>query len=175
MVAVCRRYLPFTSCMLDDPRVELRFEDGVGYVERTPERFDVAIIDSTDPVGPGAGLFAAGFYEKIAGLLTDNGIMVTQAECAFLDADDQRLIFGNQRPYFKHLHAYLYPTLSYPGALYTFGFASRNLRPLADFDAKRVAAAKLPTRYYNAGVHSAAFQLPNLMAQRHRELIDPLC
>jgi spermidine synthase len=172
VVRVSREFLPFTSTAFDDPRLELLFVDGCRFAKEATERFDVVIVDSTDPLGPGIVLFQEDFYRAVAGILRPGGILITQAENAFLDEKEQAFIFGNQRPYFKRLHPYLYTTLSYPGGLYTFGFASQDTCPLEDFDAQRVRAAGLPTRYYNPGVHRGAFRLPNFLAERLGGLID---
>ena len=62
VVEVCRRYLPFTTCCLDDPRVSIHYEDGLRYVRTPVEQYDLIIVDSTDPFGPGEGLFTREFY-----------------------------------------------------------------------------------------------------------------
>jgi spermidine synthase len=174
VVEACRQYLPTVSSALEDPRLELLYEDGVRFVSETPERFDIVIVDSTDPVGPGAVLFEKAFYQDVGRLLTDKGMMITQAESPLYDMDSQLKLFANQRPFFQKLHMYLYATLTYPGALYSFGFASRSPCPLADFDPRRVADARIATRYYNPGIHRAAFMLPSFVRDRFKGLLDPL-
>ena len=89
VVAACRAHIPSVATSFDDPRLELRLEDGVKYVADTGERFDVVIIDSTDPVGPAEPLFNRGFYQDAAGVLTDDGILITQAESPYYDHDVQ--------------------------------------------------------------------------------------
>ena len=175
VVNACREYFPEVSCALDDPRLELRIEDGIRFVNETTERFDVALIDSTDPIGPAAPLFDRAFYGRAAEVLSDDGIMITQAESPFYDPDLQAPMLNNQRPFFKRLHLYLFSTLTYPGGLWSFGFASKQHHPLADFDpdrAKKIAA--IPTRYYNPGVHRAAFMLPNFVADGLSDVLDPI-
>ena len=174
VVDACRRHMPAVSGALDDPRLELLYEDGVKYIENTDKIFDVAIIDSTDPVGPAAPLFDAEFYKNTASRLSQDGIMITQSESPFYDPDIQLSMFGNQRPHFEKLHMYLFSTLTYPGGLWSFGFASRKFCPVADFSGARVAAAKIPTRYYNAQVHRAAFALPQFIKEGLQGLLDPV-
>jgi spermidine synthase len=167
--------LPSVSSALEDPRLELRYSDAIAYAAQTDARFDVAIIDSTDPVGPGAGLFGRGFYESIARLLNPAGIMITQAESPFYDLDDiQPAMFASQRPFFKRLHMYLYTTLAYPGGLYSFGFASQGPHPLKDFKVQKVQASGIDYRYYNTDIHRAAFVLPTFVSTRMGEVLDPL-
>jgi spermidine synthase len=174
VVTACRQHLPAVSQALDDPRLEIIFADGIQFVAETAERFDVAMVDSTDPIGPGVGLFEKSFYANMARILTDQGILVTQAESPFYDLEFQQILLSNQRPYFKRLHTYLYTTLAYVGGLYCFGFASKGLCPLTDFDPKRVAAAGITTRYYNTKIHRAAFSLPQFLKESLGEILDPL-
>jgi spermidine synthase len=174
VVAACRRHLPSVSQALDDPRLEIIFADGIQYVAETTERFDVAMVDSTDPIGPGAGLFEKSFYANMTRILTAQGILVTQAESPFYDLEFQQTLFSNQRSYFKKLHTYLYTTLAYVGGLYCFGFASKGLCPLKDFNPGRFAASRIATRYYNADIHRAAFMLPQFIKEKLGETLDAL-
>lgn len=174
VVRACRTHMPTVSCALDDPRLELHIADGVEYVAHCGETFDLVIVDSTDPIGPATPLFNRDFYEKAAALLGPDGILVSQAESPFYDPELQEPMLRNQRPFFTRLHLYLFSTLTYPGGLWSFGFASKGPCPLADFDPQRVAAAGLATRYYNPGVHRAAFMLPTFVRDDLAGVLDPL-
>jgi spermidine synthase len=136
--------------------------------------FDVVIVDSTDPVGPARPLFDVAFYRSVVRILADDGVLITQAESPFYDTPMQRRMLAAQRPLFSRLHLYLFPTLTYPGGLWSFGFASRGLCPVGDFDADRLAAAHLSCRYYNAAVHRGAFALPGLFLEALDGLLDPV-
>ena len=174
VVAACRAHLPTVSCALDDPRLELRIEDGIRYVAETGQRFDVVIVDSTDPVGPAAPLFDQAFYRNVVDILTENGVLVTQAESAYYDPDLQRPMLANQRSFFARLHLYLYSNLTYPGGLWSFGFASKGLCPIRDFDPRRVDKAGLEMRYYNPGIHTASFMLPGFVQKNLGDILDPV-
>lgn len=86
VVKVCRELLPFTSRKLDDPRVTLYFEDGLKFVRTVEEKYDLIIVDSTDPFGPGEGLFTKEFYGNCFRALTDDGILVNQHENPYYDS-----------------------------------------------------------------------------------------
>ena len=174
VVQACKEFLTSVSSALDDPRLELRIEDGVKYVAETAERFDVVIVDSTDPVGAAKPLFNSVFYENAAGILTDQGILVSQAESPYYDPDIQVAMLTNQRPFFKRLHLYLFTNLTYPGGLWSFAFASKGLCPGQDFDAGRVAASGIGFRYYNPQIHRAAFALPTFVAKTLQGITDPI-
>ena len=174
VVEACRRHLPEVAVALDDPRLELHIADGVRYVAETRRRFDVVIVDSTDPVGPAEPLFDRRFYEGVSRVLNPDGILITQAESPYYDPDIQSAMLKNQRPFFRRLHLYLFANLTYPGGLWGLGFASHGPCPLRDFDPRRVEQAALTLRYYNAGLHRAAFMLPTFVQQNLAGLIDPL-
>ena len=174
VVKACREFMPAVSCALDDPRLELLIDDGVRYAARTRERFDVVIVDSTDPVGPAEPLFNRSFYKNVAGLLTPDGILVSQAESPFYDADIQRPMLLAQRPFFKHLHLYLFTNLTYPGGLWSFGFAAKGQPPLTHYNPERVKQADIALRYYNSEIHRAAFALPTFVRDALAGVLDPL-
>lgn len=173
VVAACRTHFPTVSCSWDDPRLTLRIDDGIKYVKETKDTFDVMIVDSTDPIGPGEPLFNKAFYKGAANLLADDGILITQAESPFYTPEVQRTMFQNQRPFFKCLHLYLYNTLTYIGGLWGFGFASKSLCPILDFDLARPAKAGIPTKYYTADIHQAAFALPAFVKENLADILDP--
>jgi len=174
VVDACREHMPAVSGALDDPKLELLIDDGVKYVADTDETFDVAIIDSTDPIGPAAPLFDSAFYENTAKCLADDGIMITQSESPYYDPEIQSSMFSNQRPHFPKLHMYLFSNLTYPGGLWSFGFASKKYCPLGDFRKEQVDAAGFDTFYYNARIHRAAFALPQFAKKALADLLDPV-
>lgn len=160
VVDACRAHLPVTAACLDDPRVQVTIADGVRFVAETAERFDVVLVDSTDPIGPAAPLFGPEFYGNVHDVLTDQGIVVSQAENPFYEQAAQRALLATLHGVFPVLGLYNYHNLTYPGGLWSFSFASRGPRPLADFNRHVVDGAELDLRYYNADVHLAAFALP---------------
>ncbi len=173
VVNACRTHFPEVSCSWDDPRLKLRIDDGIKYVKETKDAFDVMIVDSTDPIGPGEPLFNQAFYKGAAHLLSEDGILITQAESPLYTPDVQRSMFLNQRPFFKNLHLYLYSTLTYIGGLWGFGFASKKLCPLQDFHPERLAQAGMTTKYYTEDIHRAAFALPAFAKENLADIIDP--
>lgn len=172
VVNASREYLPSLSCAFDDPRLEIRIEDGIRYMAETKEHFDIILVDSTDPVGPAAPLFDAEFYRNAARVLSSEGILISQAESPFYDQDIQRSMFANQRLFFKKLHLYLFANMTYPGGLWGFGFASKELCPIRNFDAERVRSSEIKFRYYNENIHSAAFILPTFLFESLKDILD---
>ena len=163
VVAVCREYLPKTAGpWLDDPRVSIHYEDGLKFVRSCENAYDLIIVDSTDPFGPGEGLFTREFYGNCYKALRQNGIMVNQHESPFYDEDaiacqraHKRIVesFPISRVYQAHI-----PT--YPSGHWLFGFASKKYHPLKDLDEARWNGYGLSCKYYTTTLHKGAFYIP---------------
>ncbi|MBA6358167.1 polyamine aminopropyltransferase, partial [Colwellia sp. BRX8-3] len=80
VVDACKKHIPQTASALDDERIDLIIGDGVQFVKETTEKFDVIIVDSTDPIGPAQPLFGEAFYKDVFNCLADDGIVVAQGE-----------------------------------------------------------------------------------------------
>ena len=163
VVAFAREYLPSISAgAFDDPRLELVIADGAAYMREAEAQFDVIIVDSTDPIGPGEVLFTDSFYDHARRRLAPGGILVTQNGVPFLQADELR---GTMRAFgalFADWTCYLATVPSYAGGPMAFGWASDGTARDVDLDTLRMryVAAELSTRYYTPQVHKAAFALP---------------
>lgn len=167
VVDVCRRYLPQTACRLDDPRVTLYFEDGLRFVRRQENAYDLIIVDSTDPFGPGEGLFTKEFYGNCYHALNADGILVNQHESPFYGEDAR----GMQRAhksitgFFPISKVYQAHIPTYPSGHWLFGFASKTYDPVSDLQAERWLALGLETKYYNPKLHAGSFALPNYVKE----------
>ncbi len=167
VVSVCKEYLPQTACKLEDPRVHITYQDGLKYVRRKQGEYDLIIVDSTDPFGPGEGLFTKEFYGNCYKALKDDGIMVNQHESPFYDEDAVAMQRAHKRiiesfPISKVYQAHI-PT--YPSGHWLFGFASKKYHPILDLQADKWTALSLPTKYYNLNLHRGAFALPNYVEE----------
>ena len=160
-------HLPSISAgAFDDPRTELVIDDGCRFVRGTDGRFDVVIVDSTDPHGPGAVLFTESFYRDCKARLTPGGVLVTQNGVPFLQPRELRDTHDRLGRLFADRGFFVAPVPSYYGGFMAFGWASDDpgLRRLgADTIRPRFAAAALTTGYYTPEVHVASFALPAYM------------
>jgi spermidine synthase len=163
VVDACRKYLPFTSCRLDDPRVSLCFEDGLKFVRRFEKSYDLIIVDSTDPFGPGEGLFTREFYGSCFKALTDGGILVNQHENPYYESYSHAMKRAHSRirEFFPVCRVYQAHIPTYPSGHWLFGFASKRFDPLTDLDAGRWNSMGIDTKYYNTDLHVGAFALPS--------------
>lgn len=162
VIKVSMDYLPKVSCELRNERVKIHLEDGLKFVRSKENEYDLIIVDSTDPFGPGEGLFTKEFYGNCYKALKEDGIMVNQHESPFYEADATACMRAHKRivesfPISRVYQAHI-PT--YPSGHWLFGFASKKYHPVHDMDEERWLARELETKYYTPKLHEGAFCLP---------------
>ena len=172
VVDVCREYIPQTASQLDDPRVNLYYEDGLKFVRHKENEYDFIIVDSTDPFGPGEGLFTKEFYGNCSKALTEDGILVNQHESPFYTEDALGMQRAHQRiiGFFPICDVYQVHIPTYPSGHWLFGFASKKYNPITDLDAEAWNRLGLKTMYYNTEVHVGSFALPNYVKEQLQDV-----
>ena len=160
---VCREHLPETSSSFDDPRLRLIAADGARFVEEAGDPYDVVLVDSTDPVGPGIVLFQTPFYRAVERALAPGGLVACQSESPFLDPGIIRDMHLALREVFGVVHLYLAPVPVYPSGQWTFTVAGRTGEAQPDAP-RREAPASWGLRWYDPGIHRASFALPPFVA-----------
>jgi spermidine synthase len=175
VVKVAKEYLPFTACGFDDPRVTCHFEDGLKYVRHHNNEYDLILVDSTDPFGPGEGLFTKEFYGNCYTALKEDGIMVNQNESPFYANDARAMQRAHKRIHanFPICRVYQAHIPTYPSGHWLFGFASKKYHPVRDMRAADWKALGIETKYYNTNLHRGAFALPNYV-QKLLEAMEEL-
>ncbi len=167
VVEFCREHLPSVSAgAFDDPRTEIVIADGIAFMAETDRKFDLIVIDSTDPIGPGGVLFTESFYKDCARCLTADGIVVNQNGVPFLQGEEVTDTYRRRRPHFADIGYYLAAVPTYVGGFMALGWASPSPRARAesvDTIRSRFAAAPVATRYYTPDLHMAAFALPKFV------------
>lgn len=163
VVDICLEHFKQTSCALNDSRVTLYFEDGIKFMSQKSNEYDLIIVDSTDPIGPGEGLFTMQFYSDCFAALNENGILVNQHESPYYDMYAKSMKRTHKRikevfPISKLYQAHI-PT--YASGHWLFGFASKKYDPVKDLDANAWNSLGLETKYYNTDLHIGSFALPN--------------
>jgi spermidine synthase len=164
VVALCQAHLPSISAgAFDNPRLNLVIGNGAKFVEETELRWDVIIIDSTDPLGPGEVLFSERFYKGCKRCLNPGGILVTQNGVPYMQGDEVRNSFQRLTPYFQDVWFYVASVPTYQGGHMAFGWgtdATGHRATTIDDVRERFKAAGFETRYYTPEVHVASFALP---------------
>lgn len=171
VVEVCKEYLPKTACCFDDPRLTIYYQDGLKFIRDCDDKYDIIIVDSTDPFGPGEGLFTKEFYGNCSKALEADGIMVNQHESAFYENDANAMKRAHSRivksfPISRVYQAHI-PT--YPSGHWLFGFASKKYHPVRDLLAYQWSQYNINTNYYNTNLHKGSFYLPNYVEKILRE------
>ena len=162
VVEVCRRFWPYARQAAEDPRVRLVAADAAEHVRASPEAYDVVLVDAPDPVGPAMPLYSLTFYQDLRRALHPGGLVAAQSGGVWFQRDLTVRLAGYARAVFPLVAVYLASVPSYSIAPWTFLAASLGPDPRQG-DATR--AARLPTRHYHAGLHSAAFGLPAWLAR----------
>jgi spermidine synthase len=171
VVEFAKRHFPeFTRPVLSSKRFNLVIDDGMNFIDRTDRRFDIIIVDSTDPLGPGKVLFSEDFYAACKRCLTAGGIMVTQNGVPFFQDDELTSGITKFRRLFADGFCYIAAIPTYVGGHLAMGWATDNVR-LRRLSVRTIAdryrkAGAFPTRYWTPEVHAAAFALPRFIAER---------
>lgn len=166
VVEVSKVFLQQTACRLDDPRVNIVYDDGLRFVRRKENCYDLIIVDSTDPFGPGEGLFTSEFYGNCFNALTEKGILVNQHESPYYADDAKAMQRAHKRikEFFDVCRVYQAHIPTYPSGHWLFGFASKAIDPLTA-DIEKWNSLGLKTRYYNTDLHRGCFAIPNYVKE----------
>ena len=161
---MAEQFFPELCASNHDSRATLLFADGIQYMrDAAPESVDVVIVDSTDPIGPGEGLFNRAFYQSCFAALKPGGILVQQSESPLIHLqllNDMRQAMKDAG--FAELQTLQFPQMVYPSGWWTCTMARKD----EHFSGFRREAATNPgfaTEYYNADIHQASLALPNFM------------
>ncbi len=167
VVEMSKKYLPNHSAgSFNDKRLNLVFADGIDFVRKCKDSFDVIISDSTDPIGPGEVLFTDSFYAHCARLLGKKGILATQNGVAFMQGDEVNQTHRKLSKLFKDPSYYVMPVPTYIGGFMTLAWGSQDKSyrklPLTTIRA-RYKKSRIKTRYYTPEIHTACFALPKFI------------
>jgi spermidine synthase len=173
VVEFSREHFPeFTGPVLGNKRFDLVIDDGMNYVATTDRRFDVIIVDSTDPQGPGKILFSPKFYAACKRCMKPGGVMVTQNGVPILQSGELTTGIAKFRKLWADGSCYIAAIPTYVGGHMAMGWAtdSKKLRqtPLKTIADRYRKAGSFKTRYWTPEMHKAAFALPRFIA----DLVD---
>lgn len=157
------KHFPKITGGFADKRAKVVFRDGQEYITKTKEKFDIIILDLSDPVGPAAELFQKKFHKKIFNRLNKDGIMVAQSESPYYNDATVRHMYRNLREIFPIVKMYTAYVPIYPSCFWSFAFCSKKYHPIIDFDIDRYKKLKLKNNYYNLDMHIGSFALPEFV------------
>lgn len=148
-----------------DPRVSFIFTDGTKYVKDIQHVYDVAIVDSSDPIGPAEGLISEEFYADLKRCLKEDGLLFCQSQSPIFHKETVKSIRNRLEHIFPIVHTCKAVIPSYPGGMWSFTLASMKYDPF-QADLTRLVAN---TQYINKEIFKSSFCLPNFMLEDFQE------
>ena len=165
VIEACKRYLPTISCELNNPKCEILVQDAIEYIKDKKDMFDIVLIDSTDPMGPGEGLFTEEFYTNVKNSLKEGGIMCAQSESPFVNKQEIKKMYNLLKKVFPICSTFTSNIPTYPGGYWAWAFCSSTVEPLSYWDKRRGEAITKTCKIYNKDYHYARFALPNYLKE----------
>jgi spermidine synthase len=167
VVEVSLKYLPeISDGAYSDVRAELRIADGARFLAETSERFDVILVDSTDPVGPAAALIGDQFLKDARRALAPGGLMAMQSGGPIAQPLEWLATVAAFKSAFSIVRPYLGWVPIYPGVVWSWVIGSEEVDPTRIDEVTtnvRLDVMRPKLRLYSAAMHRAAFALPTFM------------
>ncbi len=165
VVEACQRHLPSIGTAWDDPRLEVRFDDGARFLAQSPGgRWDVLLVDGADPVGPGAALFEPPFFTHCARVLRPDGVLAAQTGSPTAQFEEHIValrIIGDRFEQVRPLYA---PVGLYPGGAWSWTLGTSGIASLDVPRPDRLATLDRECEWYNKAIHLGALAVPNRVA-----------
>lgn len=169
VIKFSKQYLNFLNKnAFADRRLKIIIDDGAKFAVRTKEKFDLALIDSPDPIGPAKILFSKKFYQNIFSLLTTNGLMIRQTGSTMLQRYVLKENYRIVKKIFPYLAVQVVSVPTYIGGFFSFLIGSKKINPEKlshQAVLRRYNKLKLKTKYYNPDIHFASLKLPNYLQE----------
>lgn len=163
VVNACKKYLPTIGCELDNPKVEIKIEDAIEFIKDKENEYDIVLIDSTDPMGPGEGLFTEEFYTNVKKSLKEGGILAAQSESPVVNKEEISKMYKLLKKVFPICSTYTSNIPTYPGGYWAWAFCSETVEPLSYYAEDREDDITSSCKIYNKDYHYARFALPNYL------------
>ncbi len=170
VIELVRKHLPeVPSGAFEDRRLKLLIGDGRRFVEETKEKFDLVILDLTDPYGQAARLYTKEFYEMVRGVLRDGGLMVTHSTGLHINRRTfPRIYRAISEVFRKHAMARAYiPSFTDE---WTFSFGSDSVIP-SELDITLIRerfeerSLRGKTKFYSPEIHLSLFKHPVFVSE----------
>ncbi len=164
VVELAKEYLPsIAEAMINEhPKLTVKIGDGIGFMAEAENYYDVIIVDCSDPIGPGEGLFTKEFYQNVYKALKEDGIFVQQTESPVMHQPLIKKCFSYVENIFPMARLFTAYIPIYPSGMHCFTMGTKKYDPLK-WEPNREILPNL--KYYNYGVQKAAFALPNFVKE----------
>lgn len=164
VIELSKEYFPTISKVLRNPpeKLHVHVGDGIAFARNVKDFYDVIIIDCSDPIGPGEGLFTRDFYKSAFSALRKDGLLVQQTESPIVQQSTVHDVFEAMNDVFPIVRMYYSHVPIYPACMHSFMLASKVYDPLT---AKPRDGAPEPMKYYNRHIQKSCFVLPNFIKE----------
>ncbi len=153
VISASKTYLPEIAASFSDSRIKVYNMDAFEFVD-SDRKYDVILVDSTDPIGFAASLFSDVFYMKARRLLNDSGIIATQSGSPFMNPDFIKKAYRGLNGHFKTVRPYLSFVPTYPSGMWSYIMASNG---------KIEKHRNFEGRYMNNEIYLSCFSLPEFV------------
>lgn len=174
VVEASKKFLPKQCLGFGHPKSELRIGDGLAFAKETPDNtFDVIIVDSSDPVGPAAGLFSKEFYDNAHRILKPGGIIATQGESLWIHQELLETVVKENLGNFDSAEYASIQVPTYPSGMIGIFLGRKSYgtgKASSCRNAGRPVPADMELNYYTAEMHTAAFALPAFLLKKLRAI-----
>ena len=169
VVEAAKKYFPSVSCGFNDPRVDVIIGDGIEYVKNHKKNaVDLLVIDSTDPIGPGEGLFTTEFYREAATILSERGLMVCQSESPWYESEFLNRVRKNLSGGFGFMYPYVGNIPTYPRGFWSWTIASNHPVDIKKPNKEVFREFEDSLRYLTEDLITACFAIPKFYADKLR-------
>ena len=163
VIDVSKKFLPSIASKLDDKRVNIYTEDAALFLKKSANNYyDMILIDSTDPIGPGLALYTESFYEDCHNALTNGGQFAAQGLAMFVQGREQKKMYTKLQKVFLSVKPYFTSIPTYPTALWMFFHANKT-----EINPEKISLNKdlKDLKYLNNGLLQNAYSLPNFASK----------
>lgn len=162
VIELSKEYFPTISTVLRNPpeKLHIHVGDGIAFAKKVKDYYDVIIIDCSDPIGPGEGLFTRDFYRSAFAALRKDGLIVQQTESPIVQQHTVHDVFEAMNDVFPIVRMYYSHVPIYPACMHSFMLASKVYDLLT---AEPRENAPEPMKYYNRRIQKSCFVLPNFI------------
>ena len=176
VVEACREHLPgHHKGAFEDSRLELHFADAIAHLEQNTDRYDVILVDVSDPLeaGPAVMLYTREFYELVRDRLQPGGIAATHAgptgpefyeQCFSAIVNTMEAVFPVTVPYESFI----------PSFGSEWGFVAGSLGPdpreltAEEIDSRIAGLVTHPLRHYDGVTQRGMTSLPKYLREALR-------
>ena len=178
VVDFCKQHLfEIHKGVFDDPRMQVLYGDGKAFVEKTQNKFDLMMLDLTDPFGPAETLYRVEFLKECQRILGDQGVLSLHLGSPVSKPRVFHRLVSSLKEVFKIVRPFLVFVPTY-GTWWGMATASNETDPLNlstnEVESRIKDRGINDLKFYNGLTHKAVFAMPNYVKDILEQKPDPL-